>query len=530
MRSNPKSFFLIAVALCAPALLRAAQQQYDSGDPTAAEQQVLEFINRARANPTAEGQRLGININEGLDAGLTAVARPPLAMNKILLGTSRAHSQDMWTRKFFAHVNPDGLDPFQRMHAAGYDGNPAGENIATGSSDVNGSAVALEDILMVDKNYPHRAHRVNLLDIGSGAVYREIGVGYFAGPSPIAGASDPNLNGLKNFITQDFGTTAAGPFVLGVVFSDKNGNGIYDPGEGLAGVTIAPDSGSFFAVTGTAGGYAFPAGTSGTITLTASGGSLSAPIVKMASLSGVNTKVDFIPGGVSLAAPVITSALTATGSVNSNFTYAITATGTQPITFTAAGLPPGLVLSGSTISGTPTQAGQYMVMLVAKNDVGSDPKTLVISISAGIPQVFTPKKLTIHLNFATPNADSITLTGTLPVPLGFMPSGQQVTVNVGGVVRTFMLDPKGAAGTPATDSLKFRFKSKKGVVQESAAPFTAKFIRSSFANTLVPLGLIDGTVSTTVLIPVTIQFNQQSYSATVMDKYSAMMGKTGTAK
>src|SRR5205085_1819797 len=113
-------------------------------------------------------------------------------MNKILLGTARAHSQDMYTRKFFDHVNPDGKDPFMRMDAAGYANlTTEGENIAASSS---GTAAALEDLLMVDKNYPSRGHRQNLLDIGSQNIYREIGVGYFSGPTPIAGSSQPGVN------------------------------------------------------------------------------------------------------------------------------------------------------------------------------------------------------------------------------------------------------------------------------------------------------------------------------------------------
>lgn len=278
------------------------QQPYDCGDPTGAEQQVLEMINRARANPTAEGQRLHIDINEGLPAGHTAAVRPPLAMNKNLLTSARAHSQDMWTRKFFDHVNPDGKDPYQRMTAAGYPFPPvtAGENIAVWSSK---SASGLEDALMVDAGEPGRGHRVNLLNTDGVHVFREVGVGYFSGATPIAGASDPNLNGLRDFITQDFGTTATGPFVLGVVYTDANHNGLYDPGEGLAGVTVAPDVGNFFSVTGTAGGFAFPVGTSGTLTVTASGGPLSAPMNSQVVLSGVNAKTDFVVPPKPVATP-----------------------------------------------------------------------------------------------------------------------------------------------------------------------------------------------------------------------------------
>src|SRR5439155_266844 len=97
----------------------------------------------------------------------------------------------------------------------------------------------------------------------------------------------------KDFITQDFGSNATGPFVLGVVYNDANHNNFYDQGEGLAGVTVKPDSGSFFAVTGTAGGFAFPVGTSGTLMVTASGGGLASPVTMQVTLTGVNVKVDF---------------------------------------------------------------------------------------------------------------------------------------------------------------------------------------------------------------------------------------------
>src|SRR5262245_5705564 len=85
-----------------------SQTQYTGyGDPTAAEQQVLELINRARANPTAEGTRLGISITEGLTAAEAADVgpRPPLAMNSILQSVALAHSEDMWTNNYFAHAS-----------------------------------------------------------------------------------------------------------------------------------------------------------------------------------------------------------------------------------------------------------------------------------------------------------------------------------------------------------------------------------------------------------------------------------------
>ena len=53
-----------------------------------------------------------------------------LIWDEDLANVGRLHSKDMWLRQFFAHVNPDGLDPFQRMTAAGISFTLAGENLA----------------------------------------------------------------------------------------------------------------------------------------------------------------------------------------------------------------------------------------------------------------------------------------------------------------------------------------------------------------------------------------------------------------
>jgi hypothetical protein len=93
-----------------------------------------------------------------------------------------------------------------------------------------------------------------------------------------------------------------------VVYADKNNNGFYDIGEGLEGVTIKPSRGSYYAVSSTSGGYAIPFSGSGSVTVTASGGNLSAPVTKTIDFTGENTKVDFIPasagpGAVALQTP-----------------------------------------------------------------------------------------------------------------------------------------------------------------------------------------------------------------------------------
>ena len=60
-------------------------------------------------------------------------------------------------------------------------------------------------------------------------------------------------------------------FLVGTVWIDSNGNGQYDPGEGIGGVRVEPDQGDFFAVTANSGGYAIPITAAGDYTVTFSG-------------------------------------------------------------------------------------------------------------------------------------------------------------------------------------------------------------------------------------------------------------------
>ena len=92
------------------------------------------------------------------------------------------------------------------------------------------------------------------------------------------------------------------------MYQDANGNGSYDEGEGLAGVTVTPDGTNYYAVTTATGGFVIPlpASGSGTLTITASGGALGAARVKTVSYTaGTNVKVDFTPADAISTAPAV---------------------------------------------------------------------------------------------------------------------------------------------------------------------------------------------------------------------------------
>ena len=80
-------------------------------------------------------------------------------------------------------------------------------------------------------------------------------------------------------------------FIVGTVWNDLNTNSLYESGEGLGLVTVTPDTGTYYAVTGDAGGYAIPVN-AGTYQVTFSGGALPSNIVKSVTVGATNVLLD----------------------------------------------------------------------------------------------------------------------------------------------------------------------------------------------------------------------------------------------
>lgn len=85
---------------------------------------------------------------------------PPVVLDQSIVPVARAHSKDMWDRSYFAHVNPDGESPFDRMRDGGVDFRSAGENLALART-VERAHVGL-------MNSP--GHKRNILDPAFGRV------------------------------------------------------------------------------------------------------------------------------------------------------------------------------------------------------------------------------------------------------------------------------------------------------------------------------------------------------------------------
>ncbi|MBP2652720.1 MAG: SCP-like extracellular [Firmicutes bacterium] len=117
------------------------QPQTGSTNYTSEEQQALALLNADRA----------------------ANGLPALKLNSQLTALAESYVKDMISRGFFAHNNPEGLSPFDRMRQAGISYRYAGENLA-----INASVTGAESALMNSSG-----HRANILN----ANYTQVGIG-----------------------------------------------------------------------------------------------------------------------------------------------------------------------------------------------------------------------------------------------------------------------------------------------------------------------------------------------------------------
>jgi len=275
---------------------------YSIGQPTDEEQQYLEYLNRARANPPAEGAILANTTDPNVlsayayfsvDLGLmqtqfdAITASPPLAMNAALMAAARLHSGDMFTNDYQGHTGTDESSPGTRIAAQGYSAQTYGENVFCYCDSVfyghAGFEVDWGGSVATGGMQSPPGHRENIHT----SAFREVGVGVVDGSN---GSVGPQL------ATQDFGAAFAGtPFLTGVAYYDLNGNRFYDPGEGIGGMTVQVNGSTYFGITANSGGYAVPLTTNGNYTLTFSGPGFT-PTQQVVTVSGLaNLKVDFVP-------------------------------------------------------------------------------------------------------------------------------------------------------------------------------------------------------------------------------------------
>ncbi|MGY6529314.1 MAG: CAP domain-containing protein, partial [Cyanobacterium sp.] len=199
------------------------------------DQLMLEYVNRARLNPSQEANRLlDGNLNQGLEQNLINThGKQPLAFNLDLTQSARDHSQWMLENNIFSHTGINNTSSRERMVTAGYEFNvsgSSGENLSWRGST---GEIKLED--WVVRNYEglfiSPGHRINILNEN----FQEIGISSLVGTF-----TQDNVDYNALMTTQNFAFSGnEGAFLTGVIYDDSIvQDNFYTIGEGIADVTI----------------------------------------------------------------------------------------------------------------------------------------------------------------------------------------------------------------------------------------------------------------------------------------------------
>ncbi len=257
---------------------------------SAAEQYFIELTNRARLDPEAEAERLGIDLNEGLAPGtLDGTAKQVLAPNEYLEDAAQDHSEWMLATNTFSHTGEGGSSAGARMAAAGYNFTGSwtwGENISwrgtSGTINLESAITSHYEGLFLSEG-----HRKNTLK----DAFREIGIAQVEGDF-----TNSQRTWSASMLTTKFAKSGSEVFLTGVVYDDDDNDDFYSMGEGTSGLTFSV--GNYSDTSASAGGYAVEVYDFGDVMVTVSGGGVNATFVVDTSTG--NVKLDIVDKSLAL--------------------------------------------------------------------------------------------------------------------------------------------------------------------------------------------------------------------------------------
>ena len=278
----------------------------DNLHPDGREQQVIWLMNRARSNPYAEGAWLasstdpdvaggrdyfGVNKTMLQSAFDSYSARPPAAFDLRLYNAAKAHSDYIISIDEQTHTGQ-----FDRIAAAGF-------TCAGGSGySARGSVFAFADSSLnahaawnidwggnIGGMQQPPGHRFAVMSIDGDFTNVGVALVYDGNPNTEVGPYVTTGNYCHAGNVGDH----YNQFIVGTVWHDLDWDGMYDPNEGLGGVTVTPDAGTFYAITSNSGGYAIPVSmAAGNHTVTFSGSGINDS--KIVTIGSVSVLLDFI--------------------------------------------------------------------------------------------------------------------------------------------------------------------------------------------------------------------------------------------
>ncbi len=250
---------------------------------SAAEQYLVELMNRARLEPVAEAARMGIDLNAGMLPGqIDTASKQVLAPNALLEAAASKHSLFMLSADVFSHTGANGSTPGLRIEAEGYAASAFAENLALTGTTAGATLQAQIEEMNIGL-FLSAVHRINLMN----GQLREVGIGAESG---VFTQNGTNFNATA--LTQDFGTRGTAHFLTGVAYGDTDNDRFYSIGEGTADVVFAAAGQS--TATSAAGGYAIALGSGTAVAVTGQVGTRNFALT--VDMAPGNVKLDLVSG------------------------------------------------------------------------------------------------------------------------------------------------------------------------------------------------------------------------------------------
>ncbi len=190
--------------------------------------------------------------------------------------------------------------------------------------------------------------------------------------------------------------------------------------------------------------------------------------------------------------------------------------------------------AGASVSNTYAAAGIYTATVSVSDGVATVSRSVDMAVNAAVVAEAVPfaaVKASIVFNFVKANADTLAISGTIPVSVGFNPAGKPVSVLIGSLSLPYTLTSKGVSTNKA---FSLKGKLKNGVYTSGAATFTLALKGANLFAALSDLGFSKTMSVPNVTVPIIVTLNGEFLASSPTLHYVLKSSKkgpsTGTAK
>jgi hypothetical protein len=289
----------------APTTEWAFHKTSDNLHPSAQEQRMVWLMNRARSNPHNEGLWLATTGDPdvaggrgyfNVDVALMQTQfdgyspKSPAAFDQRLYLAAKDHSDYMISVDTQTHSGQSGRIPPRGFSCRSWGGivfayadNALNAHAAFNIDWTNANPSGMQD---------PPGHRYAIMAVNT--LYTNVGLAQVYEDNPATDVGPYVTTG--NFCVAQTGASFPdqyNQFIVGTVWRDVDWDNLYDPGEGVGGVTVTPSTGTYYAITANSGGYAIPVTTAaGDYSVTFSGSGIND--AKNVTIGSVSVLLDYV--------------------------------------------------------------------------------------------------------------------------------------------------------------------------------------------------------------------------------------------